>query len=93
MYNPRQIRLLMVPVAVIAVLLVCMTLGSVFHHHTGSDATCQICHLNHQPLESWPAADRTPVLAQAGPTFDLPDFRFAPHVVVRRIPARAPPAV
>jgi hypothetical protein len=92
MRKPRQIRLLIVPVALIALLLVCMTLGSVWHHHTGSsEATCQICHLNHQPLQQWPSVDRTPALTQSGPTPDLPDCRFAPRAVVRQIPARAPP--
>jgi hypothetical protein len=93
MHKPQKIRLVIIPVALLAALLVCMTLGSVWHHHDGSDATCQICHLNHQPYERWPVADRTPALSQSGPTPDLPDIRFAPRIVVRRIPARAPPAV
>jgi hypothetical protein len=99
MRKPQQIRVLphrlfIVSVALLAVLLVSVTLGSVWHHHTGSsEATCQICHLNHQPLVQWPDADRTPSLAQAGRTPDLPDSRFAPHIIVPRVPARAPPAV
>jgi hypothetical protein len=86
--------LFVVPIALLAVLLVSMTLSSVEHHHTGSsEATCQICHLNHQPIAEGPSVDRTPVLMQSGATPDLPDIRLAPHIVVERIPARAPPAV
>jgi hypothetical protein len=92
MRKPGQIRRLRVVVALVAIVLVSMTLGTVLHHHSGSsEATCQICHLNHQPLAQAPTADRTPALAQSGATPDLPDTRFAPHVVVQRIPARAPP--
>src|ERR1700722_13903993 len=100
MRKPRQIRLsphrlLVVPVALLAILLVSMTLGSVWHHHTGpsDEATCQLCHLNHQPLAQWLGVDRTPSLAESRTTPDLPDNRFTPHIVLRRIPARAPPAV
>jgi hypothetical protein len=83
---------LVVPVALLALLLVAMTLGSVWHHHTGSsEATCQICHLNHQPIERPLASDRTPVLALIGHAQELQDTGLAPSPVIPRVPARAPP--
>jgi len=81
-----------VKVALLALLLVAMTLGSVWHHHAGSsDATCPICHLNHQPIERPLAIDRTPALALVGPTDQPQDTGLAPSPIVPRVPARAPP--
>lgn len=83
----------MVPIALLALLLVAMTLGGVWHHHRGSSETsCQICHLSHQPIERPLAAHRAPALAMLGPAPDAPDTGLAPSVIVRRLPARAPPA-
>lgn len=83
----------MVPVALLALLLVAMTLGSVWHHHAGSsDANCQICHLSHQPIERPLAVYRALTWAPVGPGPEPQDARVAPAPVVRRVPARAPPA-
>jgi len=85
-------RLLIVPVALLALLLVGTTLGAAWHHHTGSsDATCQICHVTHQPIERPLAADRTPAFAVLGATPEPSDAEIAPTPVISRIPARAPP--
>jgi hypothetical protein len=92
MRSAKPIRCLVVPVALLALLLVAMTLGSVWHHHDGSsDATCQICHLSHQPIERPLANDRAPVLALLGTAQEPQDTGLAPTPIVPRVPARAPP--
>jgi len=69
-----------------------MVLGSVWHHHAGSsEASCQVCHVSHQPVERPLAIHRAPALALLGPTLDLPQTSVAKDPVVRRLLARAPP--
>lgn len=92
MHDRRSIRYLLVPVALLALLLVAMTLGA-WHHHAGSsDANCQICHLNHQPIERPLAAHRAPALALLGTAPEAPDTGLASIRIFRRVPARAPPS-
>jgi hypothetical protein len=86
-------RYLVVPVALLALLLVGMTLGSVvLHHHDGSaESTCPICHLSHQPADRPLATDHAPTFAVVAPTPQLLDEVLATSPFVRRVPARAPP--
>jgi hypothetical protein len=57
----------------------------------GPETTCQICHLNHQPIERPLARDRTPVLALVGAAQEPRGTGLAPSAIVPRVPARAPP--
>ena len=92
MRKPKPTRYLVVPVALLALLLVGMTLGSVWHHHTGSsESTCPICHLGHQPMDRPIAADQAPSLELVAPTPEPRDTGVAPAPVVGPLPARAPP--
>jgi hypothetical protein len=89
----KSIRYVFVPLALLALVLVTATLGGVLHHHQNSTSenTCQICHLNHQPIERPLASDRGPVMAPVGAQPEPEDYEFSPGLVVRRLPARAPP--
>ena len=81
------------PVALLALLLLSMTLGSVWHHHANSsEANCPICHLSHQPADRPIASDRTPTLAAVGPRFETQEPDFVLTRGSERIPARAPPS-
>ncbi|MGA8013695.1 MAG: hypothetical protein WB949_14785 [Candidatus Acidiferrales bacterium] len=93
MQNRRATRYLAVPVALLALLLIGMTLGSVvWHHHTGSaETTCPICHLSHQPIDRPTATNHAPTFALVAPTPEPRDSGLAPSPAVRRVPARAPP--
>jgi len=84
-----------VALALFALLLVTATLGGVLHHHQSSTSenTCQICHLNHQPIERPLASDRVLVLVPVRAQLEPEDYEFLPGLLVRRLPARAPPAV
>jgi hypothetical protein len=94
MRGHRSTRCLIVAVALLALLVVATTLGGVWHHHanSSSEANCPICHLNHQPIERPLASNRTPTLASVGPGPEPRETDFAPSLIARRIPARAPPA-
>ena len=94
MLKRRPTRYLVVPVALLVLLLVGMTLGSVvWHHHDGSAAetSCPICHLSHQPIDRPIAANNAPTFALVTPTPEPRDADVAPSPTVRRVPARAPP--
>jgi hypothetical protein len=92
MRKPRSIRYLAVPVALLALLLIGMTMGSVWHHHVGSsESSCPICHLSHQPIDRPLATNPAPALALVTPAPELRDAGLEPSPVVPRLPARAPP--
>ena len=92
MQKPRQVRYLILPVALLALLLVGMTTGSVWHHHTGSsESTCPICHLSHQPIDRPLATKEAPSFALVAPTSEPRVCGLAPNPVITRVPARAPP--
>jgi hypothetical protein len=92
--NQKTIRRLLVALALIVLLFVPLTLGSVWHHHANSsEANCSICHLDHQPVEPPVATDRTPALAQLGLRPELAEPAFTPVPFAHRLPARAPPAL
>jgi hypothetical protein len=92
-HKHRPARHLAVAVALLALLMLVMVLGSISHHHAGPDANCSICHLSHQAIEHPQPNHRAPSLAQLGVQIDLPEPGFAPSPVAPRLPARAPPAV
>ena len=84
---------MVVPVALLALLVLSMTLGSVWHHHANSsESTCPICHLSHQPVDRPLASDRTPTLAAVGNRLEAREPDFAPALLADRVPARAPPS-
>jgi hypothetical protein len=93
MRKPRTTRYLAVPVVLLALLLVGMTLGSVWHHHAGSsdESNCSICHLSHQPIDRPATVSETPALALVEPALELADPGVTPTLAVQRVPARAPP--
>jgi hypothetical protein len=94
MRKQTSIRWMALPIVLLlAVLLVGMTVGSVWHHHdsSASEASCPICHLSHQPVNLSIAPDSTPAFALVAPTPEPRKASFAPKPVFRRVPARAPP--
>jgi hypothetical protein len=92
-HKAKPVRYLAVPVALLALLMLVMVLGSVSHHHAGPDANCSICHLSHQPIDHPQPGHREPSLAQVGVQIEIQEPEFAPSPVAPRLPARAPPAV
>jgi uncharacterized membrane protein len=94
MLKPSAIRYVVVPVALVALLVFVMTLGSVWHRHAGgSDANCSICHVTHQPLEQPLLVHREPALATVSCRFEPQELGLAPSPIARRTPTRAPPTV
>jgi hypothetical protein len=93
MPHRRSIRYVVVAVALLALLGVAITFGGVLHHHQNSTSenTCQICHLNHQPIARPLASDRIPVLAPMGAQPEPEDYEFSLGLFCLRLPARAPP--
>jgi hypothetical protein len=92
MPNKKAFRYLAVPLTLVAVLMLA-TLGCVWRHHaTATDTNRSICHLNHQAMGQMVVSDRAPVLAVVGTRVDPGEPAFIYGLVVRRIPARAPPA-
>jgi hypothetical protein len=94
MHKTRAARYVLVPVALVALIVLAMTLGSVWHNHANCSPTnCSICHLSHQVMERPLASDRTPALAQLGIRPEPSEPAFTPSRLAPRLPARAPPAV
>lgn len=92
MPSRKPIRYLLVPTTLLALLVLTMTLGGVWHHHsTSSRSNCSICHLSHQPMERPLAGDRTPTLAAVEIEAQPFEPRFTPSPVIPRLAARAPP--
>ncbi|MGB9070004.1 MAG: hypothetical protein WCC21_15660 [Candidatus Acidiferrales bacterium] len=79
--------------ALLALLLVGMTLTSVvWHHHDGAtEAGCPICHLSHQPIDRPSAENHATTFAVVAPAVEIRDAGLAPSPALRRVPARAPP--
>jgi hypothetical protein len=83
---------MVVPIALLA-LLMCTTLGMVWHHHvTTSPDTCPICHLGHLAIEPSVATVQTHVLVPTDIELEPQNISFTPDSSPRHIPARAPPA-
>jgi len=84
-----------VPVALAVLLLLTATFAaSVWHNHRGSsEATCQICHVGHQPMDQHfssgcieaPALIAEAPVPLAAPRFGAPAIRFT----VSRAPPQA----
>jgi hypothetical protein len=91
-HKARPVRYLAISVALLALLMLVMVLGSVSHHHAGPDANCSICHLSHQSIDHPQPNHREPSLAQVGVQIELQQTEFAPSLGASRLPARAPPA-
>src|SRR5580704_8745382 len=87
---PKVKPLFFIPLTLLALLLVTATLWGVVHHHQNSTSenTCQVCHLNHQPIESPLASDRVLVLIPAEAHPEPDDYEFSPGLLVRRCPVR-----
>ena len=80
------------PVVLLALLVLSMTIGSLWHHHAGSsEAACPICHLSHQSVEPPQTGDRTPALAVVEFYTEPHSVPFVAAQVDERVPARAPP--
>ncbi len=92
-HKARPVRYLVVPVALLALLMLVMVLGSVSHHHAGPDANCSICHLSHQPIDHPQPNHGESSLAQVGVQIEIQQPGFRPSPLAPRLPARAPPAV
>jgi hypothetical protein len=94
MRKRQPIRYLIAPVALLLLLLVGMTLVSVYHHHAAdsSEANCSICHLSHQPIDRPLAVDPQPTLALLAAAPEPRDTGLASAPVIHRLPARAPPS-
>jgi len=91
--KPKPIRYMVVPVALLALFVLSMTLGSVWHHHANSsESNCPICHLSHQPVDRPLSSDRTPTMAPVGPSLESKEPDLAPTLLIVRVPARAPPS-
>jgi len=83
-----------ITVVALAALLVAVTLGAVYHHHTASsEANCPICHVTHQPVDQPLSAARSPLLFEVGVQEPSLGPTFIPAAHLLRLPARAPPAL
>jgi hypothetical protein len=94
MSSKNYLRYLVVPLALAGLLFLTTTFGAAWHHHdTNSERACPICHFNHQPIEKPLASYRLPVLAPVRTSAVVlqPTSQIEP--ALRRVPARAPPAV
>jgi hypothetical protein len=87
-------RRLIVPLALVALLLVATTAVTVWHHHSNStDTSCSICHINHSPCDQPFGDNHLADLASLGMQTEPFQKDFSPAPALRRIPARAPPAL
>ena len=80
MLRRRPTRYLVVPVALLALLLVGMTLGSVSGTiiDGSAESACPICHLSHQPIERPAGSESRADAALVAPTPEPRDAGFAP---------------
>jgi hypothetical protein len=94
MLRQPSTRLWVVPLALLALLLVGMTVTSVvWRHHDGTaESGSPICDLSHPPTDTPTAANHAPTFALVAPTPEPRDAGLAPTPAIRRVPARAPPA-
>ena len=93
MLQRKPIRFALIALAILAVVFAA-TLGAIWHtHQHTSEATCAICHLNHQPSNN--ALSFHPELPDFAPVGTQPQSQetlLAQNPLIARIPARAPPA-
>lgn len=83
---------MMVPIALLA-LLMCTTLGMVWHHHVNTTPdNCPICHLSHMVVEPSTPAVQVSALPPTGIGLEPLNIRPTLNSSFHNIPARAPPA-
>lgn len=93
MTRKRSIRGAVAALSILVLLVFVTTIGSAWHHHaSSSEATCPICHLNHQPVQRPLAVTRAPALTVARSSLEASVPPDAPAPVIRILPARAPPS-
>ena len=83
----------MVSFALLALLLIAASAGSIWHHHNhSSEFSCQVCHLGHQAVEPSLASERilAAELVESLSASQDPIVRYGP--IFRRAPSRAPPS-
>jgi len=94
MSEKKAIRIVVVSVALLALLVLAITMGGLRHNHaSSSDANCPTCHFNHQPMERPLASHYEPPLAPVGSKPEPQEPEFTPSPEAPRLPARAPPSV
>jgi hypothetical protein len=93
MFRRTDRRFRLIPLALLALLLVGMTLTSViWHHHDGAtEAGCPICHLSHQAIDRPAAVNQATTFARVAPAAEIRDAGLGSSPALRRVPARAPP--
>jgi hypothetical protein len=78
--------------SLIVLFVLSLTLSSAFHLHNGTnEATCSICHLNHQAIDHSSVKQNQVSFEIVGVRFDSPDPETGTRPVISRLPARAPP--
>jgi len=92
MSEQKKIWRMVVPIALLA-LLMCTTLGVVWHQHinTAPD-NCPICHLSHLVAESSIPGFFVFALPPTDLGLEPLNFGFTPDFSPQDIPVRAPPA-
>lgn len=82
---------MVVPIALLA-LLMCTTLGLVWHHHVNTAPdNCPMCHLSHLVIEPSVSGIHVSMLPRTNIRFDTLNLSFTPDSSPQDIPARAPP--
>jgi hypothetical protein len=90
----RALLIPLITVALLAVFLATVVGGGVWHNHDGnSQATCSICHLNHQPMDSPLAENRVPSFGEVERQLVVEELCAASAPAIRLTSPRAPPTV
>jgi hypothetical protein len=90
----RALLLPLITVALLAVFLATVVGGSIWHNHDGnSQATCSICHLNHQPMESPLAENCAPTFGEVERQLVVEELCAPSGPTIRLTSPRAPPTV
>ena len=92
MGKDRTARFRIVPLALLALLLIAASAGSILHHHDRSEFKCQVCHLGHQAAEPASAKQHLPAPDRVEKLCSSQDPIARPGPVFRRSPSRAPPS-
>ncbi len=90
-----QRRLTLLPfftAALLALLLVTVLAGGIWHNHQGnSEANCSVCHLSHQPMERPLTVNRTPCFGEVEGELAVKEPRASIAPAIRLTSPRAPP--
>jgi hypothetical protein len=89
----KLIRWIIVSAALLALLVLTVSVSGIVHHHSGcTESTCSICHLSHQTvdqeLSGFPETGFELVAMQAAAA----ESEYSPGPIAHYIPARAPPS-